>query len=328
TSGRYKITLSTADNSLATPVTMEPVIYRITDETSPVEDMIWSPTGDTVHTDKSRKLTWIYATDEPLTIHYALATSGGISEYGSFNSNRGFNTWEYTLPDNIESCKINLVSYKNNNSSNITLSVIAPPEESPLRIKAETFRNKVIPTSSETWTFYIDNEENTPQEAAVMMRMYNAALDALNQSPWTFPKRYDYIPLSVRLQDKGYAFSQTSDRVYLDLYRSRLTPISFNTYGNPLYANNYRIRGTRMMKASYTANAVVEDFVAGNEVVAEMSATGRVMNDVEMEESAADYDDGAATASAGVSDDSFSYRMLKCLSHSSCQCSKPTAKEG
>lgn len=312
-SGCYSIIISPVDKTLASPVTLDVVIYRITDDSSPVDDMIWSPTGTTVHTDKSGKFTWLYAVNDPLIIHYAIATSEGITEYGSFNAKRGLNTWEYAIPDRAESCKINLVSYKNNNSTSMTLTAIAPPKESPIKIKAETFRDRVTPSSSETWTFYIEDYENTPQEAAVMMRMYNAALEALSQASWTFPKHYSYIPLSVRFQDKGYTFGESSNRIGLDIYRYPSSVISFNTYNNPLFANNFRIRGTRMMKAAATSyNGAIDDLNIvrehHDEVMVESIAASAVMNNAVMEESSTDYDTGVATASGSPDDDSFSYR--------------------
>ncbi|MDE6416386.1 MAG: hypothetical protein K2K68_05090, partial [Duncaniella sp.] len=218
-SGVYEIIVSSPDKSITSQARMNVVVYRRSDDCSPVpSDMVWSPQPSFIKVDKSRKLRWEYFADEPLLIHYAVAGLDGFTDFNTFTAKRGFNIWEYEIPSGMETCKINLVAIKNNRSSNITLSVSAPPAESPIVIKAETFRNRVTPSQEETWKFYVENSENSPREAAVMMRMYNAALDALNSSPWYLPVHSNYFPVSTNFQSQDQSFGSLSLRVGLNLY--------------------------------------------------------------------------------------------------------------
>ncbi|MDE6485302.1 MAG: hypothetical protein K2L14_07900 [Duncaniella sp.] len=261
-SGVYEIIVSSPDKSITSQARMNVVVYRRSDDCSPVpSDMIWSPQPAFIKVDKSRKLRWEYFADVPLLIHYAVAGVDGFADFNSFTAKRGFNIWEYEIPSGMENCKINLVAIKHNRSSNITLSVMAPPAESPIVIKAETFRNRVTTSQEETWKFYVENSENSPREVAVMMRMYNAALDALNSSPWYLPVHSNYIPFSTNFQSQDQSFGFLSMRAGLNrynLYSPIVNPPVFSTYGLGLFGNTVWIRGTKMYKSQATLAAAAE----------------------------------------------------------------------
>ncbi|MDE6582262.1 MAG: hypothetical protein K2K47_07035, partial [Duncaniella sp.] len=316
-SGVYTVIISSPDKSITSQASMDVVVYRRSDDCSPVpSDMVWSPQPAFIKVDKSRKLRWEYFADEPLLIHYAVAGLDGFTDFNSFTAKRGFNIWEYEIPSDLETCKINLVAIKNNRSSNITLSVSAPPAESPIVIKAETFRNRVTPSQEETWKFYVENSENSPREAAVMMRMFNAALDALNSSPWYLPVHSNYFPFSTNFQSQDQSFGSLSLRVGLNLYSSIVNPPVFSTYGQSLFGNKLWLRGTKMYKsqaisaAAAEGEVLMEDLggaVNGVAVTADSAvAYGFSRSDVEAEETedaVADYDDAKDETS-----DNFTYR--------------------
>ncbi|MDR0749923.1 MAG: alpha-2-macroglobulin [Tannerellaceae bacterium] len=59
------------------------------------------------------------------------------------------------------------------------------PDKS-LTIKPETFRNRLLPGSSESWTFRIQHADSTAASAEVLAGMYDAALDKIMPFAWYF----------------------------------------------------------------------------------------------------------------------------------------------
>lgn len=309
-SGEYEIVISTVDKAIARAANFNTVIYRKSDEKSPVSsDIIWSPTGANIAVGADRLLSWAFLADEPMTLHYAVATLDGFSEFGSFQAKRGYNEWKYVMPADQEQCKINIVGMKHNRSADITFAVTAPPKESPITIKAESFRDRVTPSSDETWTFKIENAEGSSREAAVMMRMYNAALEALADVPWSFPRYSYFIPLSINLQAKGLNYGIAFSKSGSNYSRYTITPPSFNTYGQGLLGNSLHIRGTMMYKvqAAETMAATMNSAMMDEQVVIGY-ATSAAGTGVAMEEVAVAEDGEAEIAADEVVDGEFSYR--------------------
>lgn len=313
-SGQYEITVSLAGEKadVSSSVTYNVIIYRSTDTGTPVEDMIvWSPMNDNIKLDNSRVFRWNFFANEPLVIHFVAATKSGIVDKGSFDAKSGFNTWDYHVPADTETCKVSFVAVKSNKSICMTYTVTCPPAEAPLRIKTETFRDRITPASEETWTFCVENTDDKALEAAVMMRMYNAALDALNTSPWNFPKFSSYIPLSVSMQDQGISFANTYFTHNYYTNNNLIVPPYFNTYGNSLFENHMRIRGTMRYKmnasmAATEATAVATDMAAPAMALGFDSGSS---DNLIVRESATESESIDDTASADIdSENSFSYR--------------------
>ncbi len=294
-SGKYQIIIATADETLSTPVGMEFIIYRLTDSGTPVKDvMLWSPDGQLISLDKSRKLNWRFAVNESVTLHYCVATDSAIIENGTFTGRKGFNCWDYTMPSRYEKCAISIVAYKNNECYETRLTLSAPPAVAPIKIKAESFRDRILPGKSETWKFSVIDDNNTPREAAVMLRMYNAALEALQSDRWELPHFSQGIGLKVNYGRNYNSYISTEMNCGRSIrYRDFTGSMSFNTWGYSLYSGAPVM--LRMSKAAYMSAApdelnvvrehkdevIVEDAMdlsadAGNGVVAGYGVVGGI----------------------------------------------------
>lgn len=69
-------------------------------------------------------------------------------------------------------------------NDNIQVKKYLPSKK--LTMERGTFRNKLYPGQSETWTLKIKNPDGTPSKAQVMAVMYDKSMDALNAHKWGF----------------------------------------------------------------------------------------------------------------------------------------------
>ena len=66
-----------------------------------------------------------------------------------------------------------------------------PKPEKQLTFQWKTFRDKLQPGSKEQWTLKILRPDGTPADARLLATMYDASLDALSASNWSFRLNYD-----------------------------------------------------------------------------------------------------------------------------------------
>ncbi|MCM1028291.1 MAG: MG2 domain-containing protein [Alloprevotella sp.] len=72
-------------------------------------------------------------------------------------------------------------------SSNMEVDIEPAINPRKLTIKAESMRDHLTPGVEETWRFSVVNATGIPVESAVMIDMYNGALDALAYGKWGLP---------------------------------------------------------------------------------------------------------------------------------------------
>lgn len=179
-----------------------------------------------------------------------------------------------------------------------------------LTLRAESMRDRIVPGTSEKWTFRVANALGTPVEAAVMIDMYNKALDAIMPSGWHLNVvTPECLYLSLNRPAAGdpvslYLASRSRARIADDVYCS--VP-EFQLYGQTLAPQTWRLRGNmlmaapRMMKAEGAAEATESAKLAMNDMAYDAVA---VATSGVTEESADENDMG----SGSTEPDTFAYR--------------------
>lgn len=325
-SGEYQLRFSLADSTLAEAVTQAAVLYRPTDRETPVSGrLLWYPeTKITVGADGQGK--WLYAVDCPTNLLVTIHSDDKILSREWVSAPKGMNTLTVSLPDGTDSAMMEIAVTGNYRTSNCRIEIKRDVTAKGIRFITESFRDHLVPGSEETWTFRVVDESGEGRKSAVVLDMYNTALDALASSSWTFTPMTQGAPYYYNWNQPGISSENNTYISYLPgKYVSSLSPVrpDFATYGLPLSPEaNYRfgsirIRGTRaMMKMSAgadnlsavrehkeevmaveeaedaSADMVMADYGAAAPTVNAM-ATGSAMT----EEAATDNDaSGAATA--------------------------------
>ena len=297
-SGRYDIRFSLSDPSMAETVSQSMVLYRPTDKDTPVPGtLLWYPSDKvTLGPDGSAK--WLYAVDCPTNLLVTIHNGNKIISQKWVSAAGGMATLPVALPSDMESATMQIAVTGNYRSATAVINVTADKAVKGLKFITESFRDRLVPGSEETWTFRVTDMTDHGQSAAVILDMYNTALDALATSslsfnPLTEGPRYYYSWNQPEMNSRVTTSASYFPGKYLST--TPLLQPDFNTYGLSLYPSRLRLRGALMMKKS-AANGAVTTFDAVSEHSEEV-VVEEVLNTVQLT-SASIADTGGAAIKA------------------------------
>lgn len=267
-SGSYRLTFSLADSTLAAPVTQEAVLYRPTDSATPVpSSLLWYPSTNVSADAETGKGQWLYAVNCPTNLLVTIHTTDSILSQSWVKAEAGMHRLSLRLPDGHDSANVNIALTGNYRNSSVTLTLKRDVTAKSIRFITETFRDRTTPGSEETWTFRVIDQDGQGKKSAVVMDMYNTALDALAKTDWNFTP--------ATSQSGGFWFrwnqSDLGSTEYQSVYyrpgkllsNNSITTPEFDTYGLPVFnrfaaLNGIRIRGGAKLYGSRAMNAADE----------------------------------------------------------------------
>ncbi len=200
---------------------------------------------------------------------------------------------------------LQLVTVKECRPYDETVSIKHPAPKQP-EIIAESFRDKLVPGSSETWRFrFVDSDSKGIAEAAMMATMYNRALDEIRGFTWpTFENLYSNDISSWIDMFGNYPSNFSVNGKIKTLKESSLQLPEWMFSG----ISNFRIRGTRMMK--YAAAMPDEANDTLNELMtAESTAAGGITEEAEEAEDMA----APLEEKSEANNKNFDYRVAEVL---------------
>ncbi len=318
--GAYSLRLSLADSTLAKSTTSDVVLYRPTDKDTPLPGrLLWYPSAKlTVAPGKA--VAWLYAVDCPTNILVTVHTADKILSQKWMKSDAGMHTLPIDFPDGIDSATAEIMLTGNYRTASARIELRRDVPEKGIRFVTETFRDRLIPGSQETWTFRVIDESGDGRKAAVMLDMYNTALDALVKQQWQ---------LDIYNPGGGYYFSwdqpDPSNKNFVrtthfpgkNLPQIRLMDPTFNTYGLGFYpydglgniipTSAVRVRGyASASKAAANLNVVrehKEEVMVEEEAAADEAAPMhyKIQDEAVLTGSVNGMDGGTAKKAAGAS---------------------------
>lgn len=307
--GEYKFIVSPVDGTLADSSENIIVIFNTSTDVVPAESGIWiSKSKYSTHNGKCEILygtpladTWVYC-----------AISDGIGKMSDITltkHGKGYHNFPVTIPQGQDRVYVNIFCVNNCGVSSQEIIVERKKEDKSLKIVGETFRDKLIPGSQETWKIRITGADGQSTESALMLDMYNKALDALwsHDMSITAYISNSFSPLIIDHIPTGSFIYSVSGKL-LPNGKTLVLPC-FNFYGQhlPFITNNYIIRGYGTMRKSAasprmmmeTASAATMGYYDMDDAVEEES----------MEADAGDDEMPAPDSSDEVpQDDNFDYR--------------------
>ncbi len=267
--GTYRLVMA---HENADTVRREIVLYNPASAESPCPDrLIWAPVYE-VSVKGDDGASWLYAVSCDAHVLVTLWTADSIISQSWVKVSKGFNRLPVRLPAGVDNASLTVSATGNYRQDQATISVKRADSDRFIKIVAETFRDRTVPGSEESWTFRITGNDGRGREAAVIADMYNTALDALSTSSWSFHAQTGFTP--------GFSVMQTGLSGRADYYYSvpvksgvrlrcpSLIQPDFETYGMQLAGRYYG--GLRMRAFSTAAGAVKNEMkMAVTEEVAE-----------------------------------------------------------
>lgn len=272
-------------------------LYRLSDPLPPRDVPLWVPKSS--YSGNAAKIVYgTYAADT-----YLLATiwdDNGIVSRKWINNRPGIHTLDLKVEPGKEKIYVNLLATKAYRTTSADITLTNPSAIPGISIESSTFRDRLIPGSSESWTLTVRAKDGSPASAAIVLDVYNQALRQLAVSDWSLTtrsasKRFLHIN-PPEVGSSIYEGVQNPIK-YLDCH-SLQTP-EFDTYGLILGPNKgFRMRSmlnvrgagmavtTKMEKKMAREDAVAEeafDVVEQNDMAAPMmaGATASAMEETE-----------------------------------------------
>ncbi len=252
----YDLVIKSADAELAAPASVQITVYNKSTGIVPENFVLWAPkTSYTAGTDGEVEVMYANAFDD--TYIYCYITNDEKTERPLvMKAKKGYNTYKLKMADGAQTTKLRMYTVRNEkfNSAEISLK---RDVKAGLKITGESFRDNLIPGTKETWKIRITDAYNKGCQSALVLDMYNKALDAVKsqrQGLW-FP-HYDYT---------SWLNTDCPYRSVLNCYYSQSTVSSgknvsvfspeFNFY-DKLYPNGY---GIRLRGSSRTYSIMAND---------------------------------------------------------------------
>lgn len=263
--GSYEITFATAADTVRCH---EIALYNPAIDRSPSSRLLWTPDGS---------LTSGVDDVTPILLGTSMDTTYVIYTLSDYE--RIIDRQMLVLPAGLHTIKVasrhggspelkaSFVAAGRYQSEILTVAIEPAIDPRGLTLRAESMRDRAVPGAREKWTFSVVNALGVPVEAAVMVDMYNKALDALTLHRWYLSPM---APWSAALSFRRIAAGDNTSIWLSAPGRSLGCPSyslpAFQLYGMSLSPQTFRnvyIRGTRMMKAS----AMKDEAMDGEDVL-------------------------------------------------------------
>lgn len=256
--GVYNVVITCAD---ADTLRRQLILYNPSATESPVRDeLLWSPDWSLKVDGRSGDGSWLYAAGCDTHVLATVWTPDSVVSRRWVEARKGFNRLDVSLPKGIDKATLTVMATGGYCTESRDITVTRADSGLGLKIVAESFRDRTVPGSDETWTFRIVDTRGDGREAAVIADMYNTALDAIARSDWNLHITRGYQP-GLRCNTSDIA-GRSSYYISIPVGSGRtlrcpsLEVPSFNTYGRPLSSYLNGGWGLRNMKMSRAMGAV------------------------------------------------------------------------
>lgn len=299
--GKYTFTVSPADTTLAEPYSTTVILYNVASGIIPSENRIWTPKPTINSIAEAKKI--LVTTSAPQTTLYAVVNVGdSIRSVTCRTLPRGYHYIDADLADDCLSAKISLLTTCDCRTTNLTIDLYVR-ENTKLKIEAESLRERLSPGTIETWKFRILDSNGSPVKAALVLDLYNKALEKLSTHSLRLGFNAQTIWNRLRI-NFPYNYLQSNYEQESLKYQEVALPSApiFNNYGQAMdfgtSVTNSTLRRGRMMK-TMSAGVMYDDGV-------EMEEKALALSDsVMMSEGTNDV----ATEESENTSDSFDYRL-------------------
>lgn len=283
--GRYLLEIATADTALASPESSEIVIYRPSDKKVAVDVPLWVPqTSAKFENGKVRILYGVGSGKSPI---YVFKQAKGYSRHEIIDAGAGYHYLEFDNPvPDEEELALTMFTVRDGRMYPYEINLTNPAASEAINVSVESFRDRLVPGSDETWIFKVKSAQGRGLRSALLLDVYNSALAEL--APFTyrqpfFPRKSSpYISMSYDASTPSASWYASRDN---RLPVERLLQPEFIDYG----------QNFGFMHIFRTENMVMK--MAAPAMMARTTAAGMSMADgAELEEEAV-AEDSAVEAS-------------------------------
>lgn len=185
-SGTYKVTANMLGDDETTYGYIN--LYRKGENISPVkESPLWLPSdGRSVDEKNVAHITIGTATPEAY-IYYIAYSAEKVEKQGWIKMNQGINDFAIDIPNTPGGyLKIKFYSVANNVVYTSEVRMNGNVKAKALKVKVNSFRDKLLSGENEKWSFSLVDENDKPQTGAMLLEMMDKAINDISANNWSF----------------------------------------------------------------------------------------------------------------------------------------------
>lgn len=266
--GKYTLRLIPSDIALADTVADAADIILYNERRNQVPDghSLFVPVNDySIKGTKAEIL--VGSAEKEIYVYYAMQLGNDLVSFEPLRLRHGFGKIRVQVPETHKEAKVYIFTVYSGKVEQSSVSLSRTQDKSP-EIIAESFRDRLVPGSPETWRFrLVDGNGKGIADAAVVATMYNKALDQLRAGSFAALFHFYESHADISLDYKGQAYDNGSGNIpfrWLEVPSYNWPEYMF--WGDNMY-NTLYIRGTRRMMKSASTMAVTENAVLKEESV-------------------------------------------------------------
>ena len=212
-------------------------LYRKTDGQAPIADQaLWVPSdGYSIDDNNVAHVTIGTSTPEAHIYYIATGRSGMLGEGWIDRNKSGFQEFTFHVPARVdEVLKIKFIAFHHSEYFEKEISMVVPACQQTLKVSATSFRDKLVPGKAERWQLTLKDKNGKPQHGAVLLEMFDKALNSLSDNTWSFsPGYYSFNSvITNRSQTAGRLSLSTSwQDESLDNQAMQYNTPALHTYG-------------------------------------------------------------------------------------------------
>ncbi|MBR5640363.1 MAG: hypothetical protein IKW83_11645 [Muribaculaceae bacterium] len=254
-SGKYKVTANMLGDSETTSCNLN--LYRKGEKTSPEKDSpMWLPSDGRSVDDKNVAHITIGTATPEAYIYYIASSAEKVEKQGWITMKQGINDFAIALPNTPGGyLNIQLYSVANNEVYTQQVRMNGNVKAKALKVKVNSFRDKLLSGENEKWSFTLVDENDKPQSGAMVLEMMDKAINDISDNTWSFrPTVYGKRVFSF---DENRLFGSVSNRPswkHESLRTNSASIAEFNTYNESFFENyGYHLLGAGRGMMMYDA---------------------------------------------------------------------------
>lgn len=259
--GKYELTF-TVDSI---KYTREAVIYRTTDDRAPYATPLWLPQDKVTAERGSKTVPVRVATGYPGSpILCEICNADSVISRRWLNPGDKIMTIDVDAPAADNRVWVRFAGGHDLKTESQTVQVLPAESRNELKIKVESFRDKIRPGSEEQWSFRMLYNGDNAARIPVMAVMTDKALNALSPFFWSLnPRGSVYFSPASSIYTYGISdssgYATFTDCEYVR-YEAGVMP-DWNLYGKSLYSGDSysEMRGFRSLAVPQASNIVVRE---------------------------------------------------------------------
>ncbi len=276
--GEYTLKVMSQNVNLADTASCDFTIYNTSTDVVPGNNPVWVLQNScALPASGKAAIDILMGCKNPDTYYYlVLADYNQIFRLTPQQQGKGYSHLEIEVPAEYSNGSLYIVGVKDCQEFRQSIS-LTRKVDTKLTLTGESMRDKLVPASEETWTLKVLNPDGTPVQAAIVLDMYNKALEAIEPHSISLGQGYSQASYSQLRIDMPYNYT------YVNMVEGRNAIGGFGTLKFPeFYFYGEYMRGRGYYGIMMSLRSMKKGMVADDMVVASPALMDSGANDMDM----------------------------------------------